>query len=61
MGPWGEDPGKVQGEEVGADEAFLAQFIGKTCPLVLGDGIDAVSGATSTSSSVVEAVNSAIQ
>ena len=41
-----------------ADEAFTAQFIGKSAPLTLGDGIDAVASATITSQAVVDAVNS---
>ena len=42
------------------DEAFLAQFIGKTAPLTLGENVDALSGATVTSTAVVEAANAAI-
>lgn len=41
------------------DEAFLSQFIGKSLPLQMGDGIDALSGATVTSTAVVEAANAA--
>ena len=41
-----------------AEEAFTAQFIGKSAPLTLGDGIDAVASATITSQAVVDAVNS---
>ena len=41
-----------------ADEAFTSQFIGKSAPLTLGDGIDAVASATITSQAVVDAVNS---
>ena len=40
------------------EEAFTAQFIGKSAPLTLGDGIDAVASATITSQAVVDAVNS---
>ena len=50
----------ASGEGNGAavmDSEFRNQFIGKTLPLTLGDGIDAVSGATSTSQSVVDALN----
>ena len=43
------------------DEAFLAQFIGKTAPLTLGENVDALSGATVTSTAVVEAANAAIK
>ena len=49
------------GAKVGADEAFIAQFIGKTGPFTLGEGIDAVTGATGSSASAVEAINDAIQ
>ena len=45
------------GAKVGTDEAFLAQFIGKAGPFTLGEGIDAVTGATGSSASAVEAVN----
>ena len=45
------------GAKVGADEAFIAQFIGKAGPFTLGEGIDAVTGATGSSASAVEAVN----
>ena len=41
-----------------ADEAFTSQFIGKSAPLTLGEGIDAVASATITSQAVVDAVNS---
>ncbi|MFR4293398.1 MAG: FMN-binding protein, partial [Christensenellales bacterium] len=40
-----------------ADEAFTSQFIGKSAPLTLGEGIDAVASATITSQAVVDAVN----
>ena len=45
------------GAKVGTDEAFIAQFIGKAGPFTLGEGIDAVTGATGSSASAVEAVN----
>ncbi len=41
------------------DEAFTRQFIGKTLPLTLGEDVDALSGATVTSTAVVEALNTA--
>ena len=41
-----------------ADEAFTSQFKGKSAPLTLGEGIDAVASATITSQAVVDAVNS---
>ncbi len=39
------------------EPAFTGQFVGKTPPVKLGEGIDAISGATITSTAVVEAVN----
>ena len=41
-----------------AEEAFTSQFIGKTGPFTLGEGVDAVASATVTSQAVVDAVNS---
>ena len=49
------------GAKVGTNEAFLAQFVGKTGPFVIGEGIDAVSGATGSSQSAVEAINDAVK
>ena len=49
------------GGRVPEDEAFLSQLTGKSLPLVLGDGIDALSGATVTSSAVVDALNHAVE
>lgn len=43
------------------DPVFTDQFAGKAAPVALGDGIDAISGATVTSRAVVEAVNAAAQ
>ena len=37
---------------------IVSQFIGKSAPLTLGEGIDAVASATITSQAVVDAVNS---
>ncbi len=48
------------GTRCGEDEAFRTQFIGKTAPLTLGTDIEALSGATVTSTAVVEAVNAAV-
>ena len=45
------------GTRCGEDETFINQFIGKTLPVALGSGIDAVSGATATSQAVVDALN----
>ncbi len=47
------------GGRTAEDEAFLAQFPGKTLPLTIGEEIDALSGATITSEAVVAAVNAA--
>ncbi len=41
------------------DEAFSRQFVGKTLPLTPGEDVDALSGATITSTAVVEALNTA--
>ena len=41
------------------EDDFTSQFVGKSAPLTLGDGIDAVSGATITSTAVVDAANEA--
>ena len=38
-------------------EAFTSQFIGKTAPFALGEGIDAVTAATTTCQTVVDLVN----
>ena len=51
----GETPGI--GQKVSGDEAFAAQFIGKTAPFEIGEGIDAVAGATYTSKAVAKALN----
>ncbi|MBQ1310617.1 MAG: FMN-binding protein [Blautia sp.] len=61
------------GSQVGTDQAFLDQFIGKKPPFSLNtpdsegtqqeentEGVDAVSGATISSQAVVDAVNSAV-
>lgn len=49
------------GAKVGTGEAFIAQFIGQTGPFVLGVGIDAVTSATGSSASAVEAINNALR
>jgi len=52
---------ETEGFGMGAKEpAFIKQFVGKTLPLALGD-IDAVSGATYTTTAVVEAINAAFE
>lgn len=47
------------GGQAQTDPAFTEQFIGKTLPLKIGEDIDAISGATVTSTAVVEALNTA--
>ena len=49
------------GGRIPEDETFLKQFIGKPLPLALGDGVDALTGATVTSSAVVDALNGATE
>jgi len=48
------------GTRCGEDEAFLAQFVGKKATPDLGEGIDALTGATVTSDAVIVAANAAI-
>lgn len=47
------------GGRVSEEPLFLKQFIGKSLPLEFGEEIDALSGATVTSTAVVEALNGA--
>ena len=50
----------VSGEERGQlvlDPRFVEPFKGETLPLILGEDVDAVSGATITSQAVVNALN----
>ncbi len=49
------------GQRTMEDEDFLAQFIGKKLPLTLGEDVDALSGATLTSTAIVEALNSLVK
>ncbi len=49
------------GGRIAEDEAFLSQLTGRSLPLSLGDGIDALSGATVTSLAVIDALNQATQ
>ena len=42
------------------EPAFAEQFVGKTAPFAIGENIDTLSGATVTSTAVVEAVNAAV-
>ena len=44
-----------------SEEDFTKQFIGKTLPVTLGTDVDEVSGATITSTVVVDALNSLAQ
>ena len=44
-----------------AEEDFTSQFIGKTLPVTLGEDVDEVSGATITSTVVVNALNSLVK
>ncbi len=53
----GETPGLGQ---MAMEADFTNQFVGKSAPVALGDGIDALSGATVTSQAVVDAVNEAL-
>ena len=47
------------GTRATTEASFAEQFIGKSAPFTLGAGIDALAGATVTSTAVVEAVNEA--
>ena len=47
------------GGRIAEDEAFLNQLAGQSLPLALGEGVDALTGATVTSAAVVEALNHA--
>ena len=47
------------GDQVGEDKNFLDQFIGKKLPVELGKDVDALSGATISSTAVVDALNQA--
>ena len=49
------------GGRVQSEPEFAEQFIGKTLPVTLGQDVDALSGATVSSTAVVEALNSARQ
>ena len=41
-----------------ADEAWLAQFVGKKGPFTAGEGVDVITGSTKTCNGIIEAVNS---
>jgi len=43
------------------DASFAQQFVGKTAPFAIGGNIDALAGATVTSTAVVAAVNAAVE
>ena len=47
------------GGQVESDKNFRSRFIGKTLPVTLGEGVDAISGATVSSQAVVDALNNA--
>ncbi len=49
------------GGQVPENEAFLGQFIGKALPLTLNEDVDTLTGATVTSSAVVDALNKATE
>ena len=53
--------GAVAAAENAKGEAFRGQFVGQEGTLVIGDQIDAMSGATITSTAVVTGVNAALQ
>ena len=52
--------GAVAAAQNAKGEAFRSQFVGKTGTLILGDHVDAMSGATITSTAVVTGVNAAL-
>ncbi len=47
------------GGQVESDKNFQSRFIGQTLPVTLGEGVDAISGATLSSQAVVDALNNA--
>ncbi len=49
------------GQRTMDDEDFQNQFIGKTLPLTLGEDVDALSGATITSTAIVDALNTLVK
>ena len=49
------------GQRTMEDEDFQNQFIGKTLPLTLGEDVDALSGATITSTAIVDALNTLVK
>ena len=51
---------KNVGTRVMTNGKFAKQFTGLTAPVVLGEGVDALTGATVTSQAVVDAVNNAL-
>ena len=58
IGSADETPGF--GTRCAEDEAFINQFIGKKGPFAIGENVDALTGATMTSTAVVEAINVAM-
>lgn len=59
----GETPGlgAVAAASSAKGEAFRSQFVGQSGELILGQQVDAMSGATITSTAVVAGVNAALQ
>ena len=58
IGSADETPGF--GTRCAEDEAFINQFIGKKGPFAIGENVDALTGATVTSTAVVKAINVAM-
>ena len=48
------------GTRCAEDDVFTTQFLGKSGPFILGENADALTGATVTSTAVVEAINAAL-
>lgn len=48
------------GTRCAEDDVFTTQFLGKSGPFTLGENADAITGATVTSTAVVEAINAAL-
>jgi len=49
------------GTKVVENEAYLAGYIGKTEPVIFGDGVEAIAGATRSSNAVRDGVNAALK
>ena len=48
------------GTRCAEDDKFKAQFVWETGPFILGEDVDVITGATVTSTAVVEAINAAV-